>query len=98
MQIDEAISKGASPEVIKAMQDRLEGAMAAAGRETERVAQMMDQTLREAVRRTGLDFTDLQGRMTTASRSVLNDLDVVINGLGRLKDQGVDCYVYYQLD
>ncbi|MBI1625357.1 tape measure protein [Comamonas suwonensis] len=90
VQIEEAISKGASPEVIKAMQDRLEGAMAAAGRETERVAQMMDQTLREAVRRTGLDFTDLQGRMTTASRSVLNDLDVVINGLGRLKDQGVD--------
>ncbi len=90
VQIEEAISKGASPEVIKAMKDRLEGAMAAAGRETERVAQMMDQTLREAVRRTGLDFTDLQGRVTTASRSVINDLDVVINGLGRLKEQGVD--------
>ena len=90
VQIEEAISKGASPEVIKAMQDRLEGAMAAAGRETERVAQMMDQTLREAVRRTGLDFTDLQGRMTTASRSVINDLDVVINGMGRLKEEGVD--------
>ncbi|MFD2754292.1 tape measure protein [Comamonas terrae] len=89
-QIDDAVAKGAPPEVVAGLRERLQGAIAAAGRESERLGVMMDQSLREAVRRTGLDFTDLQGRITAISRSAINDLDAVVGGLDRLKAMGVD--------
>lgn len=89
-QIEEAIKSGASEEVVDGLRQRLQGALAAATREGERVAEMMDNVLRAAVQRTGLEFTALEGRIGAASRSALNDLDVVIGGLGRLKQQGID--------
>lgn len=89
-QIRQAIESGASEAVVKALEDRLKGSVAAAGRETERVAQMMDNVLREAVNRTGLEFDQLQGKIGAASRSSLNDLDTIIGGMDRLKAQGVD--------
>ena len=61
-----------------------------AAREGERVAQMMDAVLREAVKRTGLDFDVLQGKIGAASRSAINDLDALIAGVDKLKQQGVD--------
>ncbi len=51
---------------------------------------MMDAVLRESVKRTGLDFDVLQGKIGAASRSAINDLDAVIGGLDKLKAQGVD--------
>lgn len=89
-QIEEAIQAGASEEVVNALRQRLQGALAAATREGERVAEMMDNVLRAAVQRTGLEFTALEGGIGKASRSALNDLDVVIRGLDRLKQQGID--------
>ena len=65
-------------------------AFAGAAREGERVAQMMDAVLREAVTRTGLDFDQLQEKIGAASRSAINDLDALIEGMDRLKTQGVD--------
>lgn len=65
-------------------------AFSGAAREGERVGQLLDATVREAVRRTGLDFEDLQGKISATSRSAINDVDAIINGLGRLKEQGVD--------
>ena len=65
-------------------------AFAGAAREGERVAQLMDAVLREAVKRTGLEFDVLQGKVGAASRSSINDLEAVIGGLDRLKAQGVD--------
>lgn len=61
-----------------------------AAREGERIAQMLDATVREAVKRSGLDFEQLQGKIGATSRSALNDLDAIVSGLGRLKDEGVD--------
>lgn len=61
-----------------------------AAREGERIGQMLDAVVREAVKRTGLDFDQLEGRIGAASRSALNDLDAVVAGLDRLKAQGVD--------
>lgn len=90
LKIEDAIKNGASQEVVDELRTRLETAMSAARRETERAAGMMDQLLREAVRRTGLEFDNLQGKIGAASRSALNDLDVVIKGLDQLKAQGVD--------
>ena len=65
-------------------------AFSGTAREGERVAQTMDAILREAVKRTGVEFEVLQGRVGAVSRSAINDLDVVIGGLDRLKAQGVD--------
>lgn len=90
IQIEQSIQKGASPEVVNGLRQRLEAALSAATREGERVATMMDNVLRAAVQRTGLDFTELQGRINEASRSAINDLDAIAAGMGRLKEQGVD--------
>lgn len=90
LKLRQAIESGASKQVLDDLSDRVIGALAAASRESERVSQMMDNVLREAVKRTGLEFDQLQGKIGTASRSALNDLDVVIGGLDRLKAQGVD--------
>ena len=65
-------------------------AFSGAAREGERVGQLLDATVREAVRRTGLDFEQLQGKIGAASRSALNDLDAIAGGLDRLKSEGVD--------
>ncbi|MBW8463909.1 MAG: tape measure protein [Acidovorax sp.] len=65
-------------------------AFAGAAREGERVAQVMDAILVEAVRRTGLEFEVMQGKIGGASRSALNDLDALIVGVDRLKAQGLD--------
>jgi tape measure domain-containing protein len=89
-QIRQAIDSGASPAVVGELQKRLEAAMSAADREGERVAQMMDTVLNAAVARTGLEFSALEGRIGATSRSAINDLDVIIGGLDRLKAQGLD--------
>lgn len=65
-------------------------AFSGAMRECERLAQMTDALLRESVKRTGLEFEVMQGRIGVASRSAINDLEVIIGGLDRLKEQGVD--------
>lgn len=89
-QIRKAIEDGASEKIVKDLQERLKAAMAAAGREVERVSQMMDVTLRESVKRTGLDWDTLQGKISAASRSALNDVDSIVRGLDKLKAQGID--------
>ncbi len=65
-------------------------AFSGAAREGERLAQMLDATLRESVKRTGLDWDTLQGKISAASRSALNDVDSIVRGMARLKEQGVD--------
>lgn len=65
-------------------------AFAGSAREAERLQQFMDAALREAVNRTGLDFALLEGRVGTASRSAINDVEAIIRGLDRLKSQGID--------
>jgi len=65
-------------------------AFSGSAREAERLAQLTDATLREAVRRTGLEFEQLQGSAGAAARGAINDVDVLIRGLDSLKAQGVD--------
>ena len=65
-------------------------AFAGSAREAERLAQVMDATLRESIRRTGLDFDVISGGMGKAAASAINDTEVMIAGLDRLKKQGVD--------
>lgn len=59
-------------------------------REAERMAQVMDAVVHQAVLRTGLDFDVLRGRIGAASRSAINDADAIAAGFNRLKANGVD--------
>jgi hypothetical protein len=77
-------------EDLQAFETRARAALAGSAREGERLAAIMDGTLREAIRRSGGDFDVLAGGMSKASRSAINDTDTIINGLERLKAQGVD--------
>ena len=65
-------------------------AFAGSAREAERLTAMLDAGVREAIRRTGLDFDTISGGMSAASRSAINDADSIIRSLDRLKKQGVD--------
>lgn len=65
-------------------------ALSGTAREAERLAQVMEATLREAVKRTGLDFAVISGGMGAAARSAINDTESIIKGLDSLKKQGVD--------
>lgn len=65
-------------------------ALAGGAREAERLAQVMDAVVHQAVQRTGLDFDVLQGKIGAASRSAINDADAIAAGFNRLKANGVD--------
>lgn len=65
-------------------------ALSGTAREAERLAQVMEATLREAVKRTGLDFAVISGGMGAAARSAINDTESIVKGLDSLKKQGVD--------
>ena len=65
-------------------------ALAGGAREAERLAQVMDAVVHQAVLRTGLDFDVLQGKIGAASRSAINDADAIAAGFNRLKANGVD--------
>ncbi|MBH2008090.1 MAG: tape measure protein [Xanthomonadaceae bacterium] len=61
-----------------------------AKREAELLAQLLDAGLRESVKRSGLDFENLKGGISSTARSAVNDTQTIIDGLGRLSAQGVD--------
>lgn len=65
-------------------------AFAGTAREAERLGQILDATLRESIKRTGLDFDVISGGMGRAARSAINDTDAMIAGLDKLKAMGVD--------
>lgn len=65
-------------------------AFAGTARESERLAQVLDATLREGIKRAGLDFALISDGMSKASVSAINDTQAMINGLDRLKAMGVD--------
>ena len=65
-------------------------AFAGTAREAERLGQVLDASLRESIKRTGLDFDVISGGMGKASRSAINDTEAMIQGLDRLKAMGVD--------
>lgn len=88
--VQAAIARGVSGDELTALKAKSEAAFAVLTRESSRAAQLMDSLLREAVRRTGLEFDQLQGKIGAASRSAINDVEAIVNGLDSLKAQGVD--------
>lgn len=59
-------------------------------RGAERLAQVFDATLAEAVRRAGLSMGQLGDGMSDASRIALSNVDTVVAGFDRLASKGVD--------
>lgn len=55
-----------------------------------RIAEVMDVTLRTAIDRTGLDFNRISTGMSKASVSALNDIDTLIEGMDKMRAQGID--------
>lgn len=88
--VSKAIARGVEGEELEALKKKAEDAFAATTREAERTSQVLDGSLRESIRRTGLDFEVISGGMGKASRSAINDTEALVQGLDRLKAQGVD--------
>lgn len=88
--VEQAIARGASKEVIDALRLKAEQAAQAVQQAGERMATVFDVTLNEAIRRTGLDMDLIAKGMGKASVSAINDVDTIIRGLDKLKEQGVD--------
>ncbi len=65
-------------------------AFSGANQDAKLLEQTLDAGLRQAITRTGLDFEVIKGGMGKAAASAINDTDVMIAGLDRLKAQGVD--------
>ena len=65
-------------------------AFAGTARGALELQQALDAGVREAIKRTGLDFEVISGGMGKAARSAINDTDAIIKGLDSLKAKGVD--------
>ncbi|MFT4243561.1 MAG: tape measure protein [Acidovorax sp.] len=88
--VRQAIAAGVAGVPLEELRTKAAVALGAVGRDGERIAQVMDGIVREAVRRTGMEYEQLQGRVGAASRSAINDVEAIIVGLDRLKADGVD--------
>lgn len=89
-QFQETWAQALKGEDLGLFETRARAAFAGATREAERMAAVLDQSAREAIRRTGLDFSQLADGVGAASRSAINDTEAIIRSLDRLKAQGVD--------
>lgn len=85
-----AIARGVQGKELDAFADKAREAMSLATAEAKRFEQATGAELQEAIRRTGLDMAVISGGMGKAARSAINDTDIIIKGLDRLKAQGVD--------
>lgn len=94
--------KASADEVRTALEQALKGedlarfevlaraALAGTRDEAELLAMVLDASLRAAIRRSGAEFDVIAGGMSAAARSAVNDTELIINNLDRLKEQGVD--------
>ncbi|MBE0588923.1 MAG: hypothetical protein IH617_12860, partial [Hydrogenophaga sp.] len=88
--VREALADALRGEDLAAFEVRARAAFAGVADSAGLMEVALDAKLREAIRRSGADFAVLAGGMSAASRSAINDTDAIIDGMGRLKAQGVD--------
>ena len=89
-QIREAMAAALQGEDLAKFEVLARTAFAGTRDEAELLAIALDSSLREAINRSGADFASISGGMSTAAISAINDTELIINNLDRLKDQGVD--------
>lgn len=89
-QIREAFANALKGEDLASFETRARAALSGARDEAELLSTVLDASLREAIRRSGSDFDVISGGMGAAARSAINDTELIITNLERLKSQGVN--------
>lgn len=85
-----AWAKALSGKDLAVFEANARAAFLGSSREAERLAQLTDAVLTEAIKRAGLEYDVLRGNIAAASRSAINDTQALIDQLGKLKEEGVD--------
>ena len=79
-----------SSEDLVVFQTNAKAAFAGTAQEANKMAAVTQAAMELAVERTGLSFEQLQGKGSAASRSLINDIQVIVDSMDELKRQGVD--------
>jgi hypothetical protein len=85
-----AWAKALSGKDLAVFEANARAAFLGSSREAQRLAQLTDAVLTEAIKRAGLEYDVLRGKIAAASRSAINDTQALIDQLGKLKEEGVD--------
>ena len=85
-----AWAKALSGKDLAVFEANARAAFLGSSREAQRLAQLTDAVLTEAIKRAGLEYEVLRGNIAAASRSAINDTQALIDQLGKLKEEGVD--------
>lgn len=85
-----AMAEALKGEDLERFEARARAAFFGVGDGAELLAIAMDAKLTAAVERTGLSFGRLTTGMSDAARSALSDTQAIIDGMGRLEEQGAD--------
>ncbi len=89
-QLRKALGESLKGEDLVLFSTKAQAAFASVKDNGDLLAATLDAVLRESIRRAGLEFDVLAGGMGKASRSAINDTEAMIEGLDRLKAQGID--------
>ena len=89
-QISASIKQAMSTEDLVVFTTNAQVAFAGTAFEAQKMALVAEQAMVLAVERTGFSFEQLQGKGSAASRSLINDVQIIIGSLEELKQQGLD--------
>jgi tape measure domain-containing protein len=89
-EVEAAWSKALSGKDLAVFESKARAAFLGSTREAERLAQLTEAVLVEAVKRAGLEYDVLKGSIGAASRSAINDTQALIDQMGKLKQEGID--------
>ncbi len=89
-EVQQAWAKALDGKDLAVFEVMAKAAFTGVAREAERLAQVSGAVLQEAIKRSGLDLDVISGGIGKAARSAINDTDAIIQGLDKLKAQGID--------
>lgn len=88
--LKKSLKEAMSSEDLVVFATNAKAAFAGTSFEAQKMALIAEQAMILAVERTGFSFEQLQGKGSAASRSLVNDIQVIIGNLDELKRQGLD--------
>ncbi len=89
-EVEAAWAKALSGKDLAVFEAKARAAFIGSTREAERLAQLTEAVLGEAIKRAGLEYDVLKGNIGVASRSAINDTQALIDQMGKLKQEGID--------
>ncbi len=84
------LKQAMSSQDLLVFQANAKSAFMGTAQEAQKMALISEQAMVLAVERTGLSFEQLKGHGSQASRTLVNDTQIIINSLDQLKMQGID--------